>query len=143
MKENTIVQVGVPVLVRKGNTILMGESTKDGPQKGQFVIPGGRVDFLESMQDTAQREILEETGLYIQNIQAFKGYEIILPCIPRHRILYLHTADWASGEIATGDNELVNIDFFSKEQVKELAALGKIDRDGPVYRMLCDTGWLD
>ncbi|MBN2246845.1 MAG: NUDIX domain-containing protein, partial [Candidatus Aminicenantes bacterium] len=57
-------QVGVGAVVIKDEKILLVKR-KNPPQKGQWAIPGGKVEFGETMQKAAEREILEETGLII------------------------------------------------------------------------------
>jgi len=133
------IRVGVPTLVIKNNKILLGESNKKFIA-GQYVIPGGGVDFGEKLAETSAREIFEETSLKIKNIKVFKPYELIKP--DNHRIMILHTAEWESGEIIVGD-DLASANFFSREQITELFNSGKIEANGPVAKMLRDTGWLD
>jgi 8-oxo-dGTP diphosphatase len=40
------------------------------PAKGQWAIPGGTVNLGESLQEAAQREILEETGIAVEGESA-------------------------------------------------------------------------
>ena len=58
-------RVGVGVIVIKDNKILL---IKRGvaPSKGLWAIPGGSVELGETLQETAEREIMEETGLTIR-----------------------------------------------------------------------------
>ncbi len=49
----------------KGNHVLLIEKSK-GPYKGMLDLPGGRPEFNELPEETLYREILEETGLYVQ-----------------------------------------------------------------------------
>jgi len=137
------IRVGVPCLVTKGNKVLLGQSSKEGPQFKQWVTPGGGVNFGETFADTAKREILEETGLTIKNIKQFKTYELINPDIGNHRVFVMHTAEWESGNITIGkDSDLFQANFFTKDEVKRKFASKEINPDGPVAKMLKDSGWL-
>ncbi|MEM9824647.1 MAG: NUDIX domain-containing protein, partial [Bacteroidota bacterium] len=54
-------------LVRRENEILVVEEAKD-----QFhVLPGGRCEGDESFEETARREILEETGWLVSDLKLF------------------------------------------------------------------------
>ena len=137
------IRVGVPCLVVKGDKVLLGQSSKEGPQFKQWVIPGGGVDFGETFESTAKREILEETGIVIKNVKPFKTYELINLDKNRHLIFAMHTAQWESGKISVGtQSDLFQADFFTKEQVKEKFDNNEIDPKGPVAKMLTDSGWL-
>jgi 8-oxo-dGTP pyrophosphatase MutT (NUDIX family) len=52
----------VRAVVFRGNCVL----TVSGPHGDYYIVPGGRREADESLQETAQREVLEETGWTIQ-----------------------------------------------------------------------------
>ena len=57
-----IVGVGA-VIVRDGRAIIIKRA--NDPYKGQWSIPGGRVEFGEGLKAALTREVLEETGLEV------------------------------------------------------------------------------
>ena len=57
-------RVGVGALVVKDNRVLMIKRGKS-PSKGMWSIPGGRVELGETLQEAAEREVLEETGITV------------------------------------------------------------------------------
>ena len=61
--------VGAAVLVvdSKGNLLL--QLRKDN---GHWGLPGGSLEVMESLEDTAYREFLEETGLSAQTLDFFE-----------------------------------------------------------------------
>jgi len=65
-------RVGVAVIVRKGSAVLVGQR-KDEKSKsrghGTWALPGGHLEYKESVEDCAKREVLEETGLEIVGIK--------------------------------------------------------------------------
>eukprot|EP00250_Pteridium_aquilinum_P007072 c16866_g2_i2 orf=136-444(+) len=62
-------RVGVGVLVLdKAQRVLIGRR-RSSVGDSKFGLPGGHLDFGESWEECAAREVLEETGLIIHNIQ--------------------------------------------------------------------------
>lgn len=57
--------VGVGVVVLDEGRILLIKRGRE-PQKGLWAVPGGKVDYGESMRDAARREAAEETGLEVE-----------------------------------------------------------------------------
>jgi ADP-ribose pyrophosphatase YjhB (NUDIX family) len=55
-----VVGVGA-VVVRDGKALIVKRAHE--PRKGEWSLPGGLLELGESLQDAAQREIKEETGL--------------------------------------------------------------------------------
>ena len=70
--EKKYVKAGFGVLIMKDNKILLGKR-HDDPEKassdlhgeGTWTMPGGKMDFGETFEFGAAREVLEETGLVI------------------------------------------------------------------------------
>jgi mutator protein MutT len=58
--------VGVGVIIIGQGKILL-EKRKNEPGRGQWSIPGGLVELGESVEQTAIREVKEETGLEVEN----------------------------------------------------------------------------
>jgi mutator protein MutT len=61
-----LVGIGAVILI-KGKILL--EKRKNNPGKGKWSIPGGLVDLGESVEQTVVREVMEETGLEVENPQ--------------------------------------------------------------------------
>lgn len=65
-----ILGAGVGVMILRNNKVLLGKR-HDDPDKassalhgeGAWTMPGGKIDFGEGIIETAQREVLEETGV--------------------------------------------------------------------------------
>lgn len=98
------VRVGVGVVIKKGDTILMGRRLgKNG--KDTWSMPGGHLDNGETPEQTAIRETQEETGLTVSNPR-FIGYtNDIFPEKPgKHYLTLWFCAAWTVGNpVATSE----------------------------------------
>ena len=59
-----IPKVGVAVIVIKDKKVLLGER-KGAHASGTWAFPGGHLEYFESFEECAKREVEEETGLKI------------------------------------------------------------------------------
>ncbi len=60
--------VGVAVIILKDHKVLLGKR-KTSHGDGTWALPGGHLEFNETIEDCAIREVFEETGLFIKNIR--------------------------------------------------------------------------
>ena len=68
MENNNRPKVGVGVIVIRKNKILLGKR-KNSHGDGTWSFPGGHLEFNESIENCAKREILEETGLILKDVK--------------------------------------------------------------------------
>jgi 8-oxo-dGTP diphosphatase len=57
--------VAVGVIILDGDRMVLIRRDKE-PSRGLWTFPGGAIELGESLEDAAQREVLEETGLYVE-----------------------------------------------------------------------------
>jgi 8-oxo-dGTP diphosphatase len=127
-------RIGSALLVRnEANQILLGKRNKD-PQRGSWVIPGGKIHAFESIAEAAARELREETGLVVEVGEHFNVYEIINPP-NEHRIVIYSWGKVVSGEARPSD-DISELRFF------ELDELGEVPVTPLVRRVLADAGFL-
>lgn len=75
MSEKMKIGVGFGVMLLNGNRVLLGKR-HDDPEKadsllngaGKWTMPGGKLDFGETFEDGAKREVEEETGIKVGNL---------------------------------------------------------------------------
>lgn len=70
MKDKPNVIVGAIIENKRGEILLIRSDKWDG----LYIIPGGHVEFGETAKEALKREVFEETGLKIFDIQ-FLGYQ--------------------------------------------------------------------
>jgi 8-oxo-dGTP diphosphatase len=61
-------RVGVAVMIIRGRKVLLGKRLASHGT-GTWHLPGGHLEFMETVEDCARREVLEETGLKIENVK--------------------------------------------------------------------------
>lgn len=90
------VKVGIAVLVVKDGRVLLGKR-KGSHGAGEYALPGGHLEHMESYEGCVRREVLEETGMDIDNIR-FLLVANIKEYAPKHYAHIGFVADWKSGE---------------------------------------------
>jgi len=60
-------KVGVGVFIIRNKKILMGQRI-NAHGEGTWSLPGGHLEFFETFEDCAKREVMEETGLKITDV---------------------------------------------------------------------------
>lgn len=89
-------KISVGIVVFKEDKILFGKAhNKEGKRK--YILPVGHLEYMESFNDCAKREIAEECGIEIENIK-FHFISNTDNYKPTHFIHIGLTADWKSGE---------------------------------------------
>ncbi len=68
-----------------------------------WALPGGFVDYGESLENAAVREAKEETGLDLENLRQFRAYSDPNRDPRQHNISFVFIAD-GKGEIKGGDD---------------------------------------
>ena len=93
-------QVGLGVIVMHKNKVLLGKR-KNTHGAGCWCFPGGHLEFGETWQLCAKREVQEEVGIEIQNIQFGAVTNDIFVEEQKHYVTIFVTADYTAGEVRT------------------------------------------
>ena len=100
-------RVAVGAIVFKDNKILLVRRDKP-PADNLWAIPGGRVEIGETLQQAAEREIFEETGITIRAGEPVFTFDVIdrdsRGRIRFHYVIVDLTADYLRGEPRPGDD---------------------------------------
>ena len=91
-----VTKVGIGVLIFKDGKILLGKR-KDAHGADEYEAPVGILDYMESFEECARRETMEETGLEIDNIR-FLDLQNLKAYAPEHYVDIGLIADWKNGE---------------------------------------------
>ncbi len=96
-QEELIPKVGIGVFIFKDGKFLMGQR-QGAHGADSWSIPGGHLEFGESPEETAIREVREETGLEIKNITFAAVTNDVFAEENKHYITIWVKSEWASGE---------------------------------------------
>ncbi|KRE49010.1 NUDIX hydrolase [Paenibacillus sp. Soil522] len=108
--------IGVGALVVKEDKILLVRRAQE-PGKGKWTNPGGYIEQLEAIQDTVQREVMEECG-----VQAIVKSVVALRDQPRsiHNLYVAFEMEYVSGEPAPDNVEVDAAGFFTLQELKSM-----------------------
>ena len=84
-------------MILKDGMIPLGKR-KGAHGEGEYAFPGGHLEYMESFEECALREVAEECGVKIKNIQ-FLYLANVRKYKPKHYVHIGLAADWESGEL--------------------------------------------
>ena len=105
-------------IFRDGNILLVRRARSPG--KGLYSLPGGRVEFGESLHTALHREVDEETALRVE-IAGLAGWREVLPATSGggHYLIMSFAARWSAGEPRLND-ELDDFKWLAPDALGEL-----------------------
>lgn len=96
--ENKRPKVGLGVIIKKEGKVLLSKR-KGSHGEGTWSFPGGHLEFGETLEECACREVLEETGIHIKNIKEASFTNDVFKKEQKHYVTIFVTADYSSGEV--------------------------------------------
>ena len=99
---NQTVRVGVGVFVFKAGQFLMGQR-RNAHGEGSWSLPGGHLEFGESLAEVASREVREETGLRIKNIHFGAVTNDLFEGEGKHYVTVWLLSNWDGGQEQVGE----------------------------------------
>jgi 8-oxo-dGTP diphosphatase len=105
-------------IFRDGKVLLVRRARS--PAKGFYSLPGGRVEFGETLHAALQREVDEETGLKIE-IAELAGWREVVPGTNGggHYLIMSFAARWTSGEPVL-NHELDDFRWLAPDRLGDL-----------------------
>ena len=115
---NQLPRISVGLVVWRADEVMLIRRANP-PYQGCWSIPGGKVEFGETLHEAALRELKEETGIHAE----IEGLIDIFESITEHGhyVMADFSARWISGEPQAGDDAL-EAAFFDIEEACRLVA---------------------
>jgi 8-oxo-dGTP diphosphatase len=119
-------QLAVSAAIFRDDKILLVRRAR-APARGFYSLPGGRVEFGETLHAGLHREVDEETGLKIE-IVGLAGWREALPGAPGsgHYLIMSFAARWIAGEPVLND-ELDDFRWRAPDALGDLKLTGGLE----------------
>lgn len=111
---------GVSIVVIKDDKLLLLREFRMGVNKYIFNLVAGMLEENETIEECIKRELYEETGLTLKRIIDIlpPSYAAVAISDTMTQIAFVEAE--GAFEDHTSDNELIEADFYSKEQIRKL-----------------------
>jgi 8-oxo-dGTP diphosphatase len=90
-------RVGIGVFVWKDGKFLMGQRL-GSHGANTWSIPGGHLEFGESWEEAAKREVMEETGVIVDSVRFLAATNDLFSDDKKHYVTIWVNSNWVSGE---------------------------------------------
>ncbi len=119
-------QLAVSAAIFRDDEVLLVRRARS-PAKGFYSLPGGRVEFGESLHTALRREVDEETGLQIE-IVGLAGWREVLPSSngAGHYLIMSFAARWLAREPSLND-ELDDFRWLPPDHLGDLKLTGGLE----------------
>lgn len=113
------------ILDQYGRVLLTKRKEKIVPEADQkWELPGGKLKFGETPQQTVERELLEETGCQIRAGELFPHAFVSVwkyPAYTQHTVIFCLECELLSTEkIGTLDHHVAESEWYSPESIRSL-----------------------
>ena len=108
------VSPAIIVAVSKGGSLLLARSPHF--PKGRYSVLAGFVEPGETLEETVEREIMEEVSIRVRNIKYFGSQPWPFP----HSLMVGFTAEWESGDIRIDGVEIEDAGWYEPESFPEM-----------------------
>lgn len=113
-------RVGVGVLILNDAQEVLLTLRRRPPEAGLWSIAGGKVEFMETLQETAVREAKEETGLDVELTHLLCVSDHLIPAEGQHWVSPAYLARIVGGRLANLEPDKTEaVRFFSLDALPE------------------------
>ena len=112
-------QLAVSAAIFRDDKVLLVRRARS-PARGFYSLPGGRVEFGETLHAALHREVAEETALKIEIVE-IAGWREVVPTASSggHYLIMSFAARWAAGEVVLNE-ELDDYRWLAPDSIAQL-----------------------
>lgn len=110
----------VSVLARNKDKYLLANETLED-NKDYWIVPGGKVEFGETIEEAARRELLEETGIKARKLKFLCYKEAIAVKYNYHTVIFFYETKTNKLKLEEDiDGKVTESKWFKKSEIKKL-----------------------
>jgi mutator protein MutT len=110
----------VGVLAKNKNKYLLAKETLEGG-KTWWIVPGGKVEFGETIEKAAKRELQEETGIKAKKLDFLCFKEALFPEYNYHTVIFFFLAKTKQNKIGKDiEGKVLEANWFTRQEAKKL-----------------------
>lgn len=108
-------RVGCGAVIQRADGAVLLVKRGRQPEQGHWGLPGGKVDWMEKLEDTVVREVLEETGLRVAVERLLCVVDHFEPVLQQHWVAPVYLARTLEGDQATRlePDAILALDWFA------------------------------
>lgn len=91
-------KIGVGVIIMRDGMVIM-QKRRNAHGNGTWSFPGGHLEYGESFEDCARREVIEEVGCRIRNVRIGPTTNDLFEQEQKHYITIFAIAEYDSGDV--------------------------------------------
>jgi 8-oxo-dGTP diphosphatase len=124
------VGVGIAVFNDEGKIFITKRGQKANNDRGKWEIPGGGIEFGETMQEAAKREIKEENDIDVEIVDVLHVSDHIIPEEHQHWVTTTFICKHVGGEPKTMEPDKCEaVGWFTLEEAEKLDLSGITKHD--------------
>ncbi len=137
MNKNKRMDIGVKALIFNEDKFLVMHNK--GVEEDLWELPGGRMEFGETAEETLRREMIEETGLIVNPIKLLDTWNLIREDYQIAGIIYL--CQFEQGEVRLSDEHdafrWIGIDEKSLQMMYEVFRVRMVNWNWNEIKSIC------
>jgi len=100
----------IMAVVKEGRLLMANSRRHSGPI---YSVLAGFVEAGETLEHAVSREVQEEAGILVRNIEYFSSQPWPFP----NSLMIAFTAEWSSGELSADDTEILDLGWFTPAEI--------------------------